>query len=86
MLGQPNASAGVRNRHSFGGKGINDETLGVAAKQFGLGKFNIFRKREMRIYFLIIIHLLFPATNFLTSIRRMFSPPAILFVPHSSIS
>lgn len=39
QLGQQGASAGARNRHSFGGKGINDETLGAAAKQFGIGKF-----------------------------------------------
>lgn len=39
QLGQQSAAAGARNRHSFGGKGINDETLGAAAKQFGIGKF-----------------------------------------------
>lgn len=62
MPGQQNvAGAGVRNRHSFAGKGINDETLGVAAKQFGLGKFKIFHRNRISntLYVDLIYALLF---------------------------
>lgn len=59
ISGQQTASAGVRNRHSFAGKGINDETLGAAAKQFGLGKFEIFHQREVDSPLTLFIYYLF---------------------------
>lgn len=56
MIGQQNATTVVRNRHSFGGKGINDETLGVAAKQFGLGKFIQFHQTGLRYVYFFFVH------------------------------
>lgn len=49
FLGQQNREVGMRNRHSFGGKGINDDPIGVTTKQFGLGKLKRIRKKKQKI-------------------------------------
>lgn len=41
LIGSQNRDFGGRTRHSFGGKGSNDDALGTSAKQFGIGKYNI---------------------------------------------
>lgn len=33
-----NRDFGMRNRHSFGGKSANEETIAGSAKPFGIGK------------------------------------------------
>lgn len=41
MIDSQNRDFGGRTRHSFGGKGSNEDALGASTKQFGIGEFNL---------------------------------------------